>query len=159
MAEKKSNLRTSFDWHFVNLKHLLPSYGISLALTLGVGSLSAGAMPEAFSNWPKGLDPQTVGGRVVAQFLSTEPECYKAKGFTGAAPYGGGKYVVYSVASLWVNAMEYALLTSQRNLKNGLCERFDPFLPKRAKADKVTKPRHVDFNVFGAVPLDPCIFP
>ena len=113
----------------------------------------AGAVPEAFSGWPTGLDPKTVGGRVVDQFRSAEPESYQPKGFS-AGPYGGGKYVPYAVASLWVNAMEYALLTSQRNLKIELCEKFDPFLPGRAKADKVTKPRHVDFNVFGAVPLE-----
>ena len=31
--------------------------------------LSAGAVPKAFSSWPEGLDPQMVGGKVVAQFL------------------------------------------------------------------------------------------
>ena len=116
--------------------------------------VKANSIPDAFRNWPKGLDPQTIGGKVVEQFMSTEPENYNPKGFSADRSYGGGKYVVYSVASLWVNAMEYALLTSQRNLKIKLCEKFDPFLPGRAKADKVTKPRHVDFNVFGAVPLE-----
>ena len=114
-------------------------------------------MPAAFRNWPKGLDPQTVGGRVVEQFMSTEPESYSPKGFDFGRPYGSGKYVQYSVASLWVNAMEYALLTSQRNLRIKLCERFDPFLPGRAKSGKVAKPRHVDFNVFGAIPLEVAI--
>lgn len=126
---------------------------MTITFLLATAILSAGAVPEAFLDWPKGLDPQTVGGRVVDQFRSTEPESYHPKGFSGG-PYGGGKYVPYAVASLWVNAMEYALLTSQRNLKIELCEKFDPFLPGRAKADKVTKPRHVDFNVFGAVPLE-----
>ena len=134
-------------------KALDKTYAISLAFALWSTSLFAGAVPEAFQNWPNGLDPQTIGGKVVAQFMSTEPESYNPKGFS-AGPFGGGKYVPYAVASLWVNAMEYSLLTSQRNLKIKLCERFDPFLPKRAKADKVTKPRHVDFNVFGAVPLE-----
>ncbi|MBR3823561.1 MAG: hypothetical protein IKJ37_18315, partial [Kiritimatiellae bacterium] len=116
--------------------------------------VKANSIPDAFRNWPNGLDPQTVGGKVVEQFMSIEPENYNPKGFSANRSYGGGKYVVYSVASLWVNAMEYALLTSQRNLKIKLCEKFDPFLPGRAKADKVAKPRHVDFNVFGAVPLE-----
>ena len=119
--------------------------------------VKANSIPDAFRNWPKGLEPQTIGGKVVEQFMSTEPEKYNPKGFSANRPYGGGKYVVYSVASLWVNAMEYALLTSQRNLKIKLCEKFDPFLPRRAKADKVTKPRHVDFNVFGAAPLEVAI--
>ena len=94
MTKEISTLQKNFDCHCVQLKHRLLNFGISLALTFWAGALSAGAMPEAFANWPKGLDPQTVGGRVVAQFLSTEPECYNAKGFNAAAPYGGGKYVV-----------------------------------------------------------------
>ena len=122
-----------------------------LLMTCGVLS-AKGALPPAFASWPKGQDPKSVGARIVAQFNATEPERYCPEGFDGERP--GGKYVPYAVASLWVNAMEYALLTSQRNLKINLCEKFDPFLPGRKKADLATKPRHVDFNVFGAVPLE-----
>ena len=99
-----------------------------LLMTCGVVSAN-GAVPPAFASWPKGQDPKSVGARIVAQFQATEPERYCPEGFDGERP--GGKYVPYAVASLWVNAMEYALLTSQRNLKINLCEKFDPFLPGR----------------------------
>ena len=106
--------------------------------------------------WPKGLDPQTVGTRVVRQFLSTEPDSYAARGFT-AGNYGGGKVVVYSVVSLWVNALEFARRTGNGELEQECVAKFHPFLPGGAKADRVSKPRHVDFNVFGAVPLEVAI--
>ena len=132
----------------------MSKFVILFGMVASLAGIKADSVPPAFRNWPKGLDPQTVGGRVVEQFMSTEPENYSPKGFDFGRPYGGGKYVQYSVASLWVNAMEFALLTSQRNLKIKLCERFDPFLPGRAKSGKTAKPRHVDFNIFGAVPLE-----
>ena len=113
----------------------------------------AAARPAAFEDWPKGAEPKEVGARIVKQFMSTEPEGYQAKGFTGGN-YGGGKYVVYSVASLWVNALEYASLIKDADLQRKLTSRLHPFYPGGAKQDKVTKPRHVDFNIFGAVPLE-----
>ena len=116
-------------------------------------ALSAGALPKDFTDWPEGLDPKTVGNRVIAQFLSTDPEGYNAKGFTGYK-YGNGEYVCYSVASLWVNALEFAFVTGDAPLEERLVNLCRPFLPGGKKQDKVTKPRHVDFNVFGAVPLE-----
>ena len=62
---------------------------IMMTFLLATVVLSASAVPGAFSCWPTGLDPQTVGGRVVEQFRSTEPESYHPKGFS-AGPYGGG---------------------------------------------------------------------
>jgi len=118
------------------------------------GAVASAEMPAGFQDWPSGLDPQTVGRRVIAQFQSTLPEAYAPKGFSLDHPYGGGKYVCYSVASLWVNALEFARKTGDAALEKSLCAALEPFLPGGAKADKVTKPRHVDFNVFGAVPLE-----
>ena len=114
---------------------------------------SAFALPQELSSWTKGTEPKEVGRRVIEQFLSTDPEGYMAKGFTGYK-YGSGKYVCYSVASLWVNAFEYASILKDKPLLGRLYGEFTPFLPGGRKADRVTKYRHVDFNVFGAVPLE-----
>ena len=121
----------------------------------GIGvSQALAQMPESLQSWPDGADPKTVGGRVIAQFLSTEPEAYAAKGFDAGYPYGGGSYVCYSVASLWVNALEYSEIIGDAALQADLVNKFRPFLPDGEKRDKVSKTRHVDFNVFGAVPLE-----
>lgn len=114
-------------------------------------------MPVSLNDWPDGLDPKTIGGRVVAQFRSAEPEAYAPKGFGGESPAGGGKYVCYAVASLWVNALEFARVTGDSTLEKSLVGSLEPFLPNGRKSDRVTKPRHVDFNVFGAVPLEAAI--
>ena len=115
------------------------------------------AMPEAFQAWPKDLDPVSVGRRVVAQFQSTDPEAYAPKGFTGTEIYGGRSFVCYSVSSLWVKALEFARVTGDTALEKSLVDALAPFLPGGEKQDKVTKLRHVDFNVFGAVPLEVAI--
>ena len=131
---------------------------VKLGFALCAFGLSFGAFarPAAFEGWPAGAEPKDVGARIVKQFMSTEPEGYQAKGFTGGN-YGGGKYVVYSVASLWVNALEYASLIKDADLQRKLTSRLHPFYPGGAKQDKVTKPRHVDFNIFGAVPREVAI--
>ena len=118
---------------------------------------TAAAAPREFISWPGNLDPKAVGARVVAQFMSTEPEAYAAKGFDAGYPYGGGTYVCYSVVSLWVNALAYSEIVGDGVLQAGLVDRFRPFLPGGRKQDKVTRARHVDFNVFGAVPLEVAI--
>ena len=114
------------------------------------------AVPDSLAGWPAGAEPEKVGRKIVAQLLSTDPEGYQAKGFDGYK-YGNGEYVCYSVASLWVNALEFASILDDKALKGDLYDMFRPFLPGGAKADKVTKARHVDFNVFGAVPLEVAI--
>lgn len=124
-----------------------------IAVLSVVLSTSGASLPAAFGNWPEGADPKVVGNRVVAQLLTTEPEQYVVKGCDGDK-YGGGKYVSYPVTSLWMNSLEFARLTGDQGLLRRLTDLFEPFYPGGAKADKVTKPRHVDFNVFGAVPLE-----
>ena len=131
---------------------------MAVAAIAAVGGMTATAGEVApcemsFGNWPSGCGPKEVGARIVKQFLSTEPEGYQAKGFTGHK-YGEGVYVAYSVSSLWVNAIEYARLTGDAALQLRLVTLLQPFYPGGAKQHKVTKPRHVDFNVFGAVPLE-----
>lgn len=89
---------------------------------------------------------------MVAQFLSAEPEDYRVKGCDGDG-YGRGQWVTYPVVSLWKSSIDYAALIRDKELLSRLIAKFEPFYPGGEKADKVSKPRHVDFNVFGAVPL------
>lgn len=130
------------------------------ALVVGGTAASVSAAAEAarsgapvFSDWPEGADPRSVGARVIAQFLSTEPEGYEAPGFDGYK-YGGGTFVAYPVTSLWVNSLEFARLVGDRQLLRRLTDAFEPFYPGGAKAEKVAKARHVDYSVFGAIPLE-----
>ena len=107
---------------------------VGFVAMLSAAVSGAVARPAAFEDWPAGTEPKEVGARIVQQFMSTEPEGYQAKGFTGGN-YGGGKYVVYSVASLWVNALEYASLIKDTDLQRKLTSRLHPFYPGGAKRD------------------------
>lgn len=137
--------------------HYLHEQGASVKAgeTLSFRLSPGGGVIVKFTRLEGNVDPKKVGLRVIRQFQSTTPENYKPKGFTGA--YGSGKYVCYSVASLWVNALEYARLTGDTKLQSELVDAFLPFLPGGKKQGKVTRPRHVDFNVFGSVPLEVAI--
>ena len=70
-------------------------FGVIVAAALAVAGSASAAAGEIFSyektfgDWPEGCAPKEVGARIVRQFLSTEPEGYKAKGFTGHK-YGEG---------------------------------------------------------------------
>lgn len=98
-------------------------------------------------------EPKAVARRIIDQFLSTDPEGYLAKGFT-AYRYGDGTYVCYSVVSLWVNALSFARNTGDKELEKRLVDLAEKYLPGGVKADKAPKARHVDFAVFGALPLE-----
>lgn len=106
------------------------------------------AVPEVFTDWPAGSEPETIGRRVVEQFLSAPPEAYAPKGAN--AYHGEGKVVPYAIVSLWANAIDFALTTGDKALVKRLTDHFEPFFDE--KNGLIPVPNHVDFSVFGAVP-------
>ncbi len=113
---------------------------VPLLAESGSSACLAGLPPEA--------DPVTVGGRIVAQFLSTQPDAYFPKGATRLHCKG---YVPYAVVSLWVNALELAENTGNLEMQKRLTDLFKPYLGEKKGACPVRN--HVDFSIFGAVPL------
>ncbi|MBQ3289696.1 MAG: glycoside hydrolase family 88 protein [Kiritimatiellae bacterium] len=101
-----------------------------------------------FTNWPTGSNPETIGRKVVEQFLSAPPEAYAPKGAN--AYHGEGKVMPYAIVSLWVNAIDFALTIGDKNLIKRLTDHFEPFFDE--KIHLVPVPNHVDFSVFGALP-------
>ena len=100
--------------------------------------------------------PEEVSHRIIRQFLSTRPDAYEPVGMKGHTyVYGGGKHIFYATASLWVNAMECALLTGQKNLRKALLEAYEPYENERAYVFHRIK--HVDWEITGAVPLEVAI--
>lgn len=110
--------------------------------------LLGGAEPTA--NWPDGLDPKTVGSRIVRQFLSTDAERYTPKGFDGQ--YGDGVSLQYANVSLWATAIDFTALTGEAALERELLKRFEDYYPGGRRADHVSVAKHVDYYVFGALP-------
>ena len=95
-------------------------------------------------------DPRPAGQAICRQFLSTEAENYAPQGYDGV-PCGEGKFVMYAVVSLWLNALKFSTAIQDRELTRQLTARFEPFFGE--KASKCSPCNHVDFSVFGSVPL------
>ncbi|MBR0057574.1 MAG: glycoside hydrolase family 88 protein, partial [Kiritimatiellae bacterium] len=106
-----------------------------------------------FGDWPADGRPSDVARRISEQFLSTVPDFYRPEnGYRGNDGYGFGGVIQYSVASLWVNAMECARISGDRELEDRLVAAFEPYFG--LKRDVLSRFRHVDFNIVGAVPLE-----
>jgi unsaturated rhamnogalacturonyl hydrolase len=110
-----------------------------LALGFLVPSGSITAQQDYFGNWPAGTAPQEVGKRVAEHFLTSPHQ---------------GSTVFYGEVGTWYGALTFAHLTSDRDLQEKLIKRFDPLLPGGSETNLIGKRRHVDDEIFGAVPLE-----
>jgi len=122
-----------------------------LAMTLAVACQpTVRARPAAddyFADWPAGTAPAVVGRRVAANFA--------ARAFTYEAG-GEGRYesfVSYSEAATWYGALNMAKLAGDEPLRQRLIRKFD-HLRTAEGARRISAERHVDFSIFGAVPLE-----
>jgi rhamnogalacturonyl hydrolase YesR len=114
---------------------LVPAVAL-LILTL---TLPAAAQNNYFTDWPAGTSPAEVGKRVAEHFVTS--------------PHADPKHIVYQEVCTWYGALTFAQLSGDKGLSGKLIQRFDP-LTTPAGADLIGKDRHVDFTVFGTVPLE-----
>lgn len=120
-------------------------------LILGIGSmLFAGCnslrtcRSETFGNWPAGAAPTEIGKRVAENFVARKLD-YEADPKRG--------FVVYPEVCTWYGALTVADLTGDRDLQTRLIKKFEPLLtPEGSK--RISQQAHVDFRVFGVVPLE-----
>ena len=100
-----------------------------------------------FSNWEKGTSPTDIGNRVAARFLAT--------------PHGSGGVgtedqkrptIIYPEVCAWYGALTFAQLSQNTALQADLVKRFDKL--KNEEPTLIPVPNHVDFTVFGTVPLE-----
>lgn len=135
------------------MKHIFKQFLAAVSLVVATVSCTTeqpGLM--SFADLPEGMDPVTIGNRVAEQFLSCEPESYAPQGYNGSYAYGYGKYVQYSPISLWTNALQFAHNTGNVELEQRLVDHFEPFYgPKDTICNR---DNHVDFAIFGALPLE-----
>jgi rhamnogalacturonyl hydrolase YesR len=116
---------------------------------------SAGAAPAAaataaadsadLAHWPAAADPARVGRRVAENFL--------ARRFDFETMPQRRRFVVYPEVITWYGALQVAELTGDSALRRRLVQKFDT-LRTPAGAQRISPEAHVDFRVFGAVPLE-----
>ena len=99
---------------------------------------------DYFKDWPEGSSPAEIGKRVAENFVArkldfeTNPK---------------RKYVIYPEVCAWYGALKVAKLTGDTNLQNRLIHKFDYLLTEEG-AKRISPDAHVDYRVFGALPLE-----
>lgn len=97
-----------------------------------------------FTNWPAGTSPAEIGKRVAENFVvrkfdfETNPK---------------RKFVIYPEVCAWYGSLTVAQLTGDRDLQKRLVQKFDYFLTPEG-AGHISTNAHVDYRVFGIVPLE-----
>ena len=103
-----------------------------------------------FANLPAAARPETVSKRLAEHFLECPADDYRPRGYK-YRNYGG-KLGEYPLISLWVTALANARLAKDADLEKRLIAHFEPFLGE--KSAKQSPMNHVDYSVFGALPLE-----
>src|SRR5262245_36829964 len=122
-----------------------------LILLLATACRPAGrAIPSSTApdlrDWPAGASPAEVGRRVAENFIA-RPYIFEA-----GATDRWGSHIHYAEVATWYGALTFARAAHDNDLERRLITRFDELM--RAHADRVSKEAHVDFSIFGALPLE-----
>jgi rhamnogalacturonyl hydrolase YesR len=94
--------------------------------------------------WPAGTSPQEVGKRIAEHFVETPHT-----NFGRSTP---PKVITYPETCTWYGALTFAKQTNDKALTQKLAQRFEPLLG--ARDTLIPTPDHVDYTVFGSVPLE-----
>src|SRR6266566_2909751 len=86
--------------------------------SLLIAHTCAMAQSSYFRNWPTGTSPQEIGKRVAENFLARKLEVEQGK----------RQYVIYPEVCAWYGALTVAELTTDRDLKTRLIQKFDPLM-------------------------------
>ena len=95
-------------------------------------------------NWPAGASPKEIGDRVAARFLATPHP-----NFGRPTP---PRKITYPEVCTWYGALKFAKESKNKDLLDQLVKRFEPLMG--VEDSLVPYPDHVDYGVFGAVPLE-----
>lgn len=101
------------------------------------------AQSKYFSNWEAGTSPQEVGKRVAENVAARKFEFETNP---------KREYVIYPEVCGWYGALTVAQRINDKDLSTRLIGRFDRFLG--ADANRISPNAHVDYHVFGVVPLE-----
>lgn len=111
-----------------------------MSAQIAASEMERGTVIEAFATWPAGKSPAEVGRRVAENFVARPFQRPTA-------------FIIYPEVCAWYGGLTLADVTRNRDLQQRLVHKFDPLLtPEGAK--NIGPNAHVDYRVFGAVPLE-----
>lgn len=113
-------------------------------LTLLLLLVNISSAQNVFKNWPEGRSPEEVGEKVAERFILSPHGVYGGQNTKPHIPY-------FEVCT-WYGALNFASVTKNTDLRNELIQRFIPLFDKDTALLPV--PDHVDYTVFGALPLE-----
>jgi unsaturated rhamnogalacturonyl hydrolase len=108
-------------------------------LALALPSFLYPAPLKEFADWPPGTAPAEIGKRVAERFAPT--------------PHLRTNTIIYPEVCTWYGALTFAWIAGDKDLSARLIRRFDRLLGPE-ESNLVPTERHVDFSVFGSVPLE-----
>ena len=106
-------------------------------------SQTASGQSKYFGSWPAGTSPKEIGKRLAENFARRDFE------------YQSGKreFVIYPEACAWYGALNVAGEIRDQDLSTRLTQKFDRFFTTDG-AKHISPQAHVDYRVFGIVPLE-----
>ena len=119
------------------VRSILSGIAVSLALY-------ASAQHMDLKNWPEKANPTRVGRLVAQRFVESPHNSFK--------PPAPPKSITYPEVCAWYGALKFAEVSQDKALLNKLTQRFMPFFD--TEKHLVPRPWHVDYAVFGTVPLE-----
>ena len=112
------------------------------ALLVLIAANSVCAQSRYFKNWPAGASPREVGTRVAKNYLARQFEYQQGK----------RPFVIYPEVCAGYGSLTVAELTKNKELKNQLLQKFETLWSAEGQKHVSSQP-HVDYRVFGVVPL------
>lgn len=128
--------------HFKSVTHLVV---IALFLFNAGSALSVKSKKfNCFEKWPAKSSPKEVGKIVATHFIATPNT-----NFGRTTP---PKVITYPEVCTWYGALKFARESRNKQLIAQLAQRFEPLF--KEKSSMIPVPDHVDYTVFGTVPLE-----
>jgi rhamnogalacturonyl hydrolase YesR len=130
----------------------LLTIALSAGLVTGCKTFSGGSRDNGdakarnlhLRNWPANSDPAVIGKLVALNFVARDFQFVKNP---------RQRFVIYPEVCAWYGSLQIAALTRDESLQKQLIAKFDYFLTPEGEAH-ISQRAHVDFRVFGAVPLE-----
>lgn len=124
----------------------LASFALLLALLVSGCAHRNATAARHFTDWPAGAGPAEVSRRLAENFVVRS---FRFQTVPSRAHLG----LIYPEACTWYGALTAAHLTGDRDLRDRLAAKFEPFLTPEGSRH-VNRSAHVDYRVLGIVPLE-----
>jgi rhamnogalacturonyl hydrolase YesR len=123
---------------------LAPVMVLPFAFLTGCHSVG-GTAKNSFTDWPAGSAPAAVAGQLARNFAGHQ--------FEFVTNPTKRKAIIYPEVISEYGSLEAARLTGDQPLQDRLIKKFEPYCQPEGESH-VSTVRHVDFEVFGIVPLE-----